>query len=330
MAGVLALSSDLAQRALAQFPVRPRQAAPLRQSDNLTWRVEDEEGRLYLLRVHRSVTAALAGGRQQPAVIRSELDWLAALAESGMEVQRPLRARDGSWVAVVQAPGGPAACTLLSWIAGEPYQPGEAVSPGLIRSIAGLIARLHAQACAWTPPQGFTRPSYDAAYFARLFGGLHAGFETHLIAAEDWVVLRRVVERLLEDIAASQSIPGQWGLIHADLHRGNLLVRGGEVLAIDFSLCGFGSLLFDLSIPLVAGVPAGQRRALIEAYRACRPFGDELLPTLEAYCLAGTLSYCAFQVGNPAQAEWLSARIPRLVREECRKYMSGQPIYFEA
>ena len=114
-------------------------------------------------------------------------------------------------------------------------------------------------------------------------------------------------------------------MIHADLHSGNLLVRGEDVLVIDFSLCGYGSFLFDISIALVAGVPAEFRQDYLNAYRRCRPLPDELLPLVEAYGLAGVLSYCAFQVGNPEQWEWLTNRIPRLAAGECHRISTASP-----
>jgi len=42
------------------------------------------------------------------------------------------------------------------------------------------------------------------------------------------------------------------GLIHADLHFGNLLVHQGQLVAIDFDDCGYGFHAYDLAIPLVS------------------------------------------------------------------------------
>ena len=323
------LSESLAMRALVNYPVEVGQVFPLRASENLTWRVEDKQKHSYLLRIHRANSAVLAGPRQRPSMIQSELEWLAILHAGGLPVQQPLRSKAGKYVASLEIEGLPAPCTLLSWLDGANYDPGVHASPALIHNFGRLTAFLHSEALIWTVPKGFSRPIYDADHFRRLFSSLHRGVEHNLIAAEDWVVLRRVFERLLEDIQTSRDLAGQWGLIHADLHSGNLLVRGEDVLVIDFSLCGYGSFLFDLSIALVAGVPAEYRGAYLQAYRRYRPFPDDLLPLVEAYGLAGVLSYCAFQVDNPEQGEWLTNRIPRLTAGECRKYLNGQSIYLE-
>ena len=323
------LSESMAMRALANFPIQVGKVFPLGRSENLTWRVEDQENHSYLLRIHQSTSAALAGTRQRPSMIQSELEWLSVLHQGGMPVQRPLRSKNGKYVATTEIKGLPVPCTLLTWLEGESYDPSIHTNPAVIDNFARLTAFLHSEALLWTVPKGFTRPTYNVDHFQQLFSLLRGGVKNHLIAAEDWVILKRVSERLLEDIQTTQNLPGQWGLIHADLHSGNLLVRGEDVLVIDFSLCGYGSYLFDISIALVAGVPAEFRQDYLNAYRRFRPLPDELLPLVEAYGLAGVLSYCAFQVGNPEQWEWMTNRIPRLAAGECRKYLNGQSIYLE-
>jgi Ser/Thr protein kinase RdoA (MazF antagonist) len=323
------LTEALARRALANFPIEAGKIVPLRRSENLTWQVKDREQNAYLLRIHHSISSSLAGTRQRPKMIQSELEWLSILHQSGMPVQRPLRSKAGKYVALLELEGLPVPCTLLSWLEGENYDPGIHTSAAVLHNFARLTAFLHSEATLWTVPKGFDRPIYDMDHFTRLFSNLRSGVKKNLIAAEDWLVLRRTTERLLEDIQATQQIPGQWGLIHADLHSGNLLVRGEDVLVIDFSLCGQGSFLFDISIALVAGVPAERRTEYVEAYRSYRPLPDEMLPLVEAYGLAGVLSYCAYQVDNPEQWEWLTNRIPRLAAGECRRYLNGEPNYLE-
>jgi Ser/Thr protein kinase RdoA (MazF antagonist) len=322
-----ALSLELAARALQLFPVEPVTVDPLRRSDNLTWRVETTNGKVYLLRIHRSLNAAMAGARQRPDCIQSELNWLRALDEAGLEVQQPQRTRNDAWVAIVEAHGRLTPCTLLSWLEGQLFDAKAHDRSEIARSFGSLSARLHKHALAWTPPPDFIRPAQDAAHFQRLFGQFRKGLQWGLIQSEDWPVLSEVCTRLVTDMEETEGIPRQWGLIHADLHTGNVLVRGARVLPIDFCLCGWGSLLFDLSIALFGGLPARLRPIFLEGYRALRPLPEELMPRVEMYGLVGLLGYCAYQIENPANHEWLVARIPRLVAAECKRYLAGQSIY---
>jgi Ser/Thr protein kinase RdoA (MazF antagonist) len=218
---------------------------------------------------------------------------------------------------------------LLTWVDGESYDLERHANPAVASNFGILTAFLHIQACTWTPPSNFTRPVYDVAHFHRLFTSLSRGLDKNIIAHKDWNVIERVLDKLVGDIQTAQDIPDQWGLIHADLHGGNILIHGDSVLPIDFSMCGTGSFLFDISIALIAGVPSELRRDFLRAYRRFRALPDGLLPAIDTYGLAGVLAYCAFQIENPAQMEWLTNRFPRLAAGECRKYLNNQPIYLD-
>jgi Ser/Thr protein kinase RdoA (MazF antagonist) len=269
----------------------------------------------------------MAGARQRPDCIKSELNWLISLAENGNEVQRPVHARHGALVAQVEAHGRLVPCTLLSWVEGELFDENRHNRPEIARSYGSLTARLHNHAASWTPPQDFIRPAQDASHFQRLFSQFKKALQWGLIQSEDWPILSTACAQIVRDTESFEDLPGQWGLIHADLHVGNILVRGARVLPIDFSLCGWGSFLFDTSIALLGGLPARLRPSFLQGYRALRPFAEELLAQVEVYALVGVLSYCSYQVENPENHEWLVARIPRLVSSECKRYLNAEPIY---
>lgn len=68
---------------------------------------------------------------------------------------------------------------------------------------------------------------------------------------------------------------GPWGIVHGDLHAGNvLLTRRGPVLA-DLELAGVGPVAYDLAAPVVAvlryGAPASTLSAYARAYRSPIP-----------------------------------------------------------
>ena len=48
------------------------------------------------------------------------------------------------------------------------------------------------------------------------------------------------------------AFPDKQGLIHADLHFGNILLSEGGMAAIDFDDCGLGFLAYDLAVPLMS------------------------------------------------------------------------------
>lgn len=319
--------------ALDRYPLRVAEVVYLGHSDNMTFRVAGPDGALYLLRLHRPVLAYWAGIRQLPEVIASELAWLEALAaQGGFYVQQPVRTRDGDLVAVLGLPGEePLPATLLTWLPGSHFSPG---APGanpdrtaaLVERYGELVARLHAFSAGWNPPAGLIRPEYDYDHFNRIFSRLSRGVDLGIYSEEIYWMLRAACQLILNEISALPDDPEHWGMIHADLHVGNFLVEGERVFPIDFSFCGFGHYLFDLSVCLTGGLLAGLRPVFLRGYRSVRPLPESELRAVEAYALAGRLSYYAYQVDNPAERAWLQRRIPEVVQNECARFLRGDTI----
>ncbi len=335
---------SLAQLALAQFPLRGAALHFLGHSDNLTFRVDEAAGASYLLRLHYPVLHYWNGDRQNPEFIASELAWLEALAAEGtFNVQRPVRTRAGQLVALIPAASLPEnspageeefiPATLLTWLEGTHFAP---LSPGAVDQVicfGELVARLHDFSARWAPPPGFIRPWYDLDHFRRIFARLMHGVDLGVFSEETFWTLRAVSQAILQEIARLPFDPQHWGVIHADLHVGNFLVKAWPeencqraLVPIDFSFCGFGHYLFDLSVCLSGGLNATLRPAFLQGYRAIRPLAELDLRPIDAYALAGMFSYYAYQIDNPSERAWLQRRIPELVNHECRSFLQGQPV----
>jgi Ser/Thr protein kinase RdoA (MazF antagonist) len=318
-----------ARAALAQYTLRDPQVRFLGHSDNLTFRVEEPGGALYLLRLHRPALPYWAGLRQEPEVIASELTWLEALAWEGhFHVQHPLRTREGALVALVQAEAEPVPlpATLLTWLEGEHFSPAAPQAEAQVERFGALAAQLHTFSAGWNAPPGLIRPRYDAGHFNRIFARLLRGVNLGIFSEEVFRLLRAVRQAIQAEITAQAEEAQCWGMVHADLHVGNFLVHEEEIVPIDFSFCGFGAYLFDLSVCLAGGLKPALRPAFLRGYRTVRPLPENDLRTVTAYALAGRLSYYAYQVDNPAERDWLRRRIPEVAQNEGRRFLDGDDI----
>jgi Ser/Thr protein kinase RdoA (MazF antagonist) len=317
-----------AEKALADYPLQIESLCFLGHSDNLTFRVEDRHGELFLLRIHYPVIAYYDGVRQQPDRIASELAWLEALADvGGFHVQRPVHNSQGGLLTQVEvAEGQSLPCTLLTWLEGAHFSPAGSSAEALVEQFGVLSARLHQFSSRWTPPPGFARPSYDFSHFKRIFARLLRGANLGIFSEEAYRTLRATTQAILSEIEQLPGDPDHWGMIHADLHVGNFLVQDGEIIPIDFSFCGFGHYLFDLSICLAGGLKADLRPAFLRGYRSQRSLPESDLRPVEAYALAGRFSYYAYQVDNPTERSWLQRRIPEVVENDCKKFLNGDGI----
>jgi Ser/Thr protein kinase RdoA (MazF antagonist) len=243
----------------------------------------------YLLRVHRT-------GYQSAESIASELAWLSALRhQAGLAVPEPVLSLEGAPLVTVSAPGipEPRVCSLLRWINGRFC---DRCKPGHFGAVGDLMARLHDHAVHWKPPTGFTRRWWD---WEGLFGD-NAGF--HLDSDEVWALLpddyhdmfyavaRQVGQVMLE---MGQG-PDASGLIHADLHMGNLLFSGGEARPIDFDDCGYGYWVYDFAVALSDWKDSPEwpryHDSLLEGYVQVRPLPEKQLNYLDLFMAARRVS----------------------------------------
>ncbi len=311
---------DLVNRALALYPLDRPKARFVRHNQSLVVEVE-ADARRYVLRIHLAASANLGGAWFDPALLESEMAWLAALSrDTDLLVQEPVATRDGSLIGSVAAPAGSVGCSLLTWIDAEPFEPD---GPGMERW--GLMVRaMHDHARRWTPPPGFVRPSYDRRHFAHVLEQLHPALSNGWLTGDDFAVLERAVEECMGEFDRLEHDPAQWGLIHADLGPSNVLAHPRGLSPIDFTLCGYGPYLWDLGGELVA-YPKELRQAPIDAYG--RP-PAEAKRAMDACALLSVLGCFALHISNPARHERLARRVPRSVDREWRPFLAGEDLLF--
>jgi Ser/Thr protein kinase RdoA (MazF antagonist) len=250
----------------------------LRDRENHVFEIATPAGRA-ALRLHRA-------GYQTPEAIRSELWWCAELARAGLPVPAALPALDGRLL--VPLPDGRHA-SVIAWMEGEAL--GEASLPfsrplsqvlDVYHALGALLARVHATTDALTLPDGFTRPRWDRD--GLVGDNPHWGrFWEHAAATPDQ---RRTLIQARD--ALRERLSGDFGLIHADVLRENVLVNDRSVSLIDFDDSGFGFRLYDLGTALLQTVQHSEHPALRDALMA--GYGTTDREMVEALTLARTLA----------------------------------------
>lgn len=96
---------------------------------------------------------------------------------------------------------------------------------------------------------------------------------------------RRVVDRLqpidayVDRVNSIGTDNGKFGIIHADLHSGNVHFRGNELTIFDFDHCAYGWRAYDLAI--CTGLPEIQQTAMLKGYESRRPLSLEERDSLQ-------------------------------------------------
>lgn len=248
------------------------------------------------LRLHRP-------GYQTAAAIRSEVWWCAALAKADVAVPRAVPGLNGD---LVQEVGPGRFASVISWIDGEamgaarvPLQ-----GPAVARhaALGALLARFHAATDALVLPAWFTRPRWDVAGLVgeSPFWGR---FWEHPDASDaDRAILLAARDLLAQELGR---FTGDFGLIHADVLRENVLFRDQTPHLIDFDDSGFGFRMFDLGTVMSQNLyePAlpDLAQALVDGYRSKAPIAPDEAAMLPLF----TLARCCASVG------WTMPRLPR-------------------
>jgi Ser/Thr protein kinase RdoA (MazF antagonist) len=290
----------LAAQAAAFWPQITSKPVLVMHRENTVFRVQTTGGP-HALRLHRP-------GYHSDAALQSELDWMAMLAHNGMQVPAPALSREAAFLVVLKGET-PRRASLLSWLAGKPM--GETRAPlaltgrartGLFRKIGQEMARMHAMTDAWALPAGFERPKWDVegligeAPFWGRFWDIAA-------APEDSALLHALRARAKTALADYIRQGADYGLIHADLVRENVLIEGDTLRFIDFDDSGFGFRMFEIATTLLKNLDepdaADLEAALLAGYTEVRPLSPADLAMLNLFVALRALSYLGWAQSRP-------------------------------
>lgn len=268
----------------------------IRNRENAVFEITTPQGRA-ALRLHRQ-------GYQDDAAIRSELWWCAALAEKGVAVPAAMPSRDGAFL--VRLSTGRNA-SVIDWVEGEAL--GEAGKPfdcpldqvlARHHALGRLLAEFHSATDQLTLPADFTRPRWDVEGLVgeTPFWGR---FWEHPVATAAQAETLRRARTFLRDQLTAHAATGDFGPIHADVLRENVLVNEDSLSLIDFDDSGFGFRLYDLGTVLSQNLYEAAypqiRDALIAGYAETKPASIRMVETFTLARTCASVGWTAPRLG---------------------------------
>lgn len=275
-------------------------ARQVNRSENQTFRIDTPARRSFSLRVHRD-------GYQTTTAIESELSWLAALRrDTALAIPEPIPGRDGRLLqSFTTASGTTRRAVLFHHIAGAEPTP-ETNPREVFRTLGVYAATMHQHAIDWQRPAAFERQVWQAATILDA-DGLWGDWR---MAPGVTPAIRQVLDKLdatlwrrLAEYGASDD---RYGLIHADMRLGNLLVDGSAITLIDFDDCGFCWFTYDFAAAISfhetnPAVPA-LRDAWLEGYRTVRQLSDEHVAAIDSMVMLRRMALLAW-IGSHADTQ---------------------------
>ena len=307
---------EIATMALSHWGMSGASCKLVSQRENQVFRVEFRES-TFALRLHRA-------GYRSDSELRSELQWMDALAEAGLTVPTPIKSTDGQFLHLVEG----AQVDILTWLPGIPLgSTGVAFERDMSREFHALgreIAKLHHASDNWIPPGGFSRCRWDRA---GLVGAspLWGRFWENPTFSKEQADLFSAFGVTADADLLKNCIDCDFGLIHADLVRENVLVNQDQLALIDFDDGGFGYRLFDVATALVKNLDEPDyprlRDAILAGYRELRPLDTSRLDLFLALRATTYVGWIVERINEPG-AQKRNKRFLRTAERLVRDYLN--------
>lgn len=281
------MTKHLVNKALVLWKLEGAGAELAAQRENHVYRVTCADGRQLALRYHRS-------GYRSDQELASELAWMRELDLQGLSVPRPIPSRNGNLHEIIDRHQ----TDLLTWLDGVPMgRAGETLqlpdSVGVVRNLGASMACLHRISDDWQVPDDFRRCSWNVEGLLGENPVWGRFWENPYLSGQQKKPILEARDRA-RTFLQGKGDKLDYGLIHADMVRENVLISGAEIRLIDFDDGGFGYRLFDVATTLLAcrNEPnfADLQNALIAGYRSVRPLDVSALPlflVLRAFTYVG-------------------------------------------
>jgi Ser/Thr protein kinase RdoA (MazF antagonist) len=192
--------------------------------------------------------------------------------------------------------------------------------------MGAMMANLHEASSDFSPTTGFARPSWGLQSFKRDWTHLRL-HHRHFISDEAFELYSIAATKVVDCLNTLTSHERNYGMIHADLHIGNVVFRDNEPYPIDFGRCGFGFHLYDIAQSIMGLYPS-QRAYFIEGYQRIRQLEDGFISKLECFFIMAIIEAYSFHAENPLETEGLVEEQP-YAQALLRAFVDGAPFLFQ-
>ncbi|WP_244169806.1 phosphotransferase enzyme family protein [Paenibacillus helianthi] len=286
-------------------------------SDTCTFQIDTSKEGSFLLRIH--------SGMSEEEII-SEIDWLEYLNKKiDIAIPQGILDRNGFKTLRIDLEDGYYSyASLMRWVEGTNASGGLADEQIFKEGI--LLAQLHKTSQEFELTPNFVRPNWGEQSFRRAMNRLNKYYDRFLTDVE-FQLYQLAAERILSWITRHQRDSRNYGLIHGDLHQGNIVFHNGEPRPIDFGRCGFGYYLYDIAHTIL-GLHPLQRELVINGYETIMRLEADWLPALESFTVMVMIENYCHHAPDPRETEGLKEEQP-YAQAIIRNYLKGKPFLFK-
>ncbi|MEY8745485.1 phosphotransferase enzyme family protein [Paenibacillus tundrae] len=281
---VLVRARHVALTAIQRYGLEWEQIQFIQWSDAITYKIVTSVEEKFLLRIHPN--------RWSREEIASELELLQTLNQTqGLHVPEGIKNSDAAFIEQIRTEEGyqHPYVTLMRWVEGEHLN--KDITESMAYQMGVMTGKLHHALAQFKPSAEFTRPSWGADRFQEEFLTLEP-YYPRFLTSEAWRRYQDAAEKVVSTLVRMPRSRANYGMIHGDLHIGNIIIHNDQPQPIDFGRCGYGHYLYDVASTLL-GLHVPQRISFIEGYEHVRPLKKGDLQDVECFFIMNLISnYC--------------------------------------
>ena len=196
---------------------------------------------------------------------------------------------------------------VIEWVDGKPLgTPLTNTSQDVVphyKTIGALAASIRCHSNRWDPPEGFKRRRWNLEGLlgdTPLWGRF---WEAQPLTDGQRLLFRDARELLREQLGALSTGPDRFGLIHSDLHLGNIMYDGADLTIIDFDDAGYGWFAHEAAVALhpAFGEPwfPNAREAFLEGYCSIHEMDSEEISSIDTFLAVRSLMIVGWLDARP-------------------------------
>jgi Ser/Thr protein kinase RdoA (MazF antagonist) len=215
--------------------------------------------------------------------------------------------------------------TLLEWIDGTVLTQKEDNIEDIAFKLGENLALFHQCLQQGKLDRNLVRPKYDNSRIDSAIEELKYCVKINLFSAENYNIIKEVLNVVKNQLKVLDTKVDAWGIIHADLQPGNIIINNGNPCLIDFGFCGYGYCLFDLG-SAGTSLGSGLRKTFLHGYASKTTFSFSDIRYIEGLVFMDSfISYPLFMKDNNA---WIKTHAEKTCNSFCKDFLEGREVFF--
>lgn len=321
----------MAKELLSQYPISEPEIQFIRHNENITFKITDKvSSRDYLLRIHKPSIEGFFGLQHTLEGIESEIKILQELKQKNLlHAQIPIANNQGECITEYKLKNlnHPCYATVLEWIEGSTLTLKEDNIKEIAFALGENLALFHKSLKDFKPSKDFKRPIYDIDRVDSAIDELKYCVEVNLFSIEHYEIIKKVLTIVKKQINELSLRENAFGIIHADMQLGNIVINNDNPCIIDLGFCGFGYYVFDLGSAATI-FPANLRETFLRGYSTKSSFTFDDLKYIEGQIFMDIfISYVLFMRDNQRNS-WIKTNALKICDTLCKDFLEGKEVFY--